>query len=277
VELNAETQIKKQIIHVQRQPYVKVEFRLIRRAFKEYNLGRNERDLYRTMAYFVEEAHTDEISCSIPELCEETQMSDKPLKKALKALQEKQFITKLLKERNKGRYRLNIGIFNGLREKQRPVDNAGRLGVDIPLQLGVDIPLPHVRVLKSSPRYINKQQQQVVVDFKFSEESIFRELDPDCLYEKSKKHGAERTQKVITRLEEEYTRLDQIKKSIEILFNKSVENPKFDFESPKKKKIREERRDEALKRAEERRIRAKPIENRIRNFPKWGSIKKESL
>lgn len=240
MELSIDKSNQKQILYVQTQPYVKIEFKLIRRAFKEKNLGRNERDLYRAMAYFVEDLNSDEVSCSIPELCEETQMSDKPLKKALKSLQEKSFISKLSTARNKGKYRLNIGIFYGMREKQGLVDNSSSLGVDLPLALGVDLPLPHVRAFNSSTHEdTNKQQQRVVVHFQFIEGSIFKQLKLEWLERLTKKYKSEQIQKVITRLEETYKKMPQVKTSLESLIIFSLKDPNFDLETENQRRDRE--------------------------------------
>ena len=74
------------------------------------------------MAYFVEETNANIISCSIQELCKESGMSDNPLKKALRILKEKNFISKLSKNGTKGVYGLNIGIPNGKKEAQPNVN-----------------------------------------------------------------------------------------------------------------------------------------------------------
>lgn len=252
MELQSNKPVRAPVLHIQRQPYVKVEFRVIRRAFKEHALGRNERDLYRAMAYFVDDHNSDEISCSIPELCEETMMSDKPLKKALKALQEKNFISKLSKVRSKGRYRLNIGIFYGLREKQQLVDNSPPLGVDIPLVLGVDLPLAHVRVYNSSSRSLNKQQHVVVVHFQFGDKSLFSQLNPEWLSQLAEDYGQETIQGIITRLEETYRHERQVKTSLEALIISSLKNKSFDSKTLDQKRIEKNESQEIQKEEDER-------------------------
>lgn len=262
------------IIEFQKQKvelYIKFEKRIISKAFEENNVPLSIRGIYMQMGLEIEETNSATFQSSYKTLIKKTGAAEDTLIKGLKLLKEKGFIHTHTQKGKTTSYTLLIGIYNGYKQSypQVPLE----LGEVAPPKIGV----PHVRVLKSSSRYKNKQQQAVVVDFKFVEGSIFRELDPDCLYEQSKKYGSERVQKVITRLEKEYTMLDQIKKSIEILFNKSVENPKFDFELPKKKRIREQRKDEAIKRAEKRQERARPIENKISSFPKFESVKNQAL